>query len=151
MVNEKEQAAIQQFFRQQPEPEFFYVIDLTYSTGSTGDSSFHSLVSDPEACQAHIQRICAEQKARRDAMVAELNQLPEDERPYDPLIPDGCSVALCIVLPNRQQYVQMHSQQWYNNGQTNHSPLIPDIFDVAYYSDKVLHGEYYRSHVSTLV
>jgi hypothetical protein len=147
MVSDEVLLAVRELLHAQPEREFFYVIYRTYSTGSTGDSSFHSLATDQQTCQETIQRLCAEQKAASAAIIAELNQLPEDERPYDPAIPDGCSVGLYGVLPDKAHVVLMHGQQWYNNGVTHHSKLIPDIFDVAYYVDKVRHGEYSRLKV----
>lgn len=69
--------------------------------------------------------------------------------PYDPALPDGCSVALCIVLPDKQHYVRIQGQRWNNYGQSHHPALTPDIFDVAYYSDKVRHGDYSRSSVKS--
>jgi hypothetical protein len=109
--------------------------------------TFHSLASDPQQCQEMIQQVCAQQKTISERELAELEQLPQEEEPYDPALPDGCSVALCIVLPDKRRYVVMQSQHWYNHGRTFHSPLIPDIFDIAYYSDKVAHGEYGRSAI----
>jgi hypothetical protein len=144
VVSDEAEAAARQLLRDRPDLEFFYNISLGYSDGSTGFNTFHSLATDPQDCQATIQRLCAEQKAECEREIASLKELPEDERPYDPALPAGCSVSLCIVLPDKHHYVQMHGQSWDNWGQSYHSALIPDIFDVAYYSDKVRHGEYSR-------
>lgn len=149
MVSDASEDAARQLLRNQPDLEFFYIIWRSDSDGSTGSSSFYGLATDPDTCRAIIQQLCAEQKAERDRIVAALSQLPEDEEPYNPLIPDGCSVGLYIVLPDKQHYVSTQGQRWYNNGQTFHSPLIPDIFDVGYYADKVRHGEYSPHHVKS--
>lgn len=131
-----------QLLKEHPELEFFYIIWLAYSSGSGGYNVFHSLVTEAERCQATIQRLCAEQKAICAQEIAELKELPENEMPYDPALPDGCSVTLCIVLPDKQQYILIQGQRWNNYGHSHHPALIPDIFDVSYYSDKVRHGEY---------
>lgn len=137
-----EATAVRQLLLAQPNLDFFYILYLEYTTGSTGDSRFHSVVTDPQSCWATVQRLCAEQKAAWEAEVAEIKELPEDEWPYDPLLPDGCAASLCIVLPDKQQYVQFARQQWFNNGQSLHPAEKPDIFDVAYYTDKVRRGDY---------
>jgi hypothetical protein len=54
------------------------------------------------------------------------------------------SVGLYAVLPDKKHYVLMQGQSWHNQGQTLHDPLIPDIFDVAYYIDKAKQGDYRR-------
>lgn len=136
------ETAVRQLLSAQPNLAFFYVIDLTYTTGSIGDSTFHSLVTDPQICQATVQRLCAEQKSKWEEEVAEINALPPDEEPYDPMLPDGCSVSLCIVLPDQQHYVRIQRQQWNNRGFTLHPADRPDIFDVAYYRDQVSRGAY---------
>lgn len=139
---DKVEAAVRQLLRQQPSLGFFYVLDLTYTTGSIGDSTFHSLVTDPQSCRATVQRLCAEQKAAWEEEVAEIKALPPDEEPYDPFLPDGCSVSLCIVLPDQQHYVRIQRQQWNNRGYTLHPADRPDIFDVAYYRDQVSRSAY---------
>jgi hypothetical protein len=53
------------------------------------------------------------------------------------------------VLPDKQHNAPIHTQRWHNRGQSHHSSLIPDIFDVAYYSDKIRHGEYSRYWVKS--
>ncbi|NJN96517.1 MAG: HEAT repeat domain-containing protein [Anaerolineales bacterium] len=143
------ETAARQLLLDQPELEFFYIIWLAYSSGSGGYNTFHSLVTDPQSCQAAIQRLCAEQKAISAREIAELEELPEDDMPYDLALPDGCSVSLCIVLPDKQHYVRIQGQHWNNYGQSHHPALIPDIFDVAYYSDKVRHGDYSRYSVKS--
>lgn len=148
-MSDTAETAIRQLFSVQPTLAFFYVIDLTYTTGSIGDSTFHSLVTDPQLCRATVQRLCAEQKAAWEEEVAEINALPPDEEPYDPFLPDGCSVSLCIVLPDQQQYVRIQSQHWNNRGHSLHAADRPDIFDVAYYSDKVARGDYHRNLVKS--
>jgi hypothetical protein len=149
MVSDESEAAARQLLLDEPDLPFFYAISLAYGTGSVGYSTFHSLAADVPACRATIERLCAQQKAESERLIAELNELPEDEQPYDPALPDGCSASLCIVLPDKRHYVVMHGQSWDNRGQSFHSALIPDIFDVAYYSDKVRHGEYRRSWVKS--
>lgn len=149
MVDDPWQSAARQLLRDHPTLEFFYAIHLNYSDGSTGFSSFHSLASDQTSCRGVIQRLCKAQKEESEQTIAALQELPEDERPYDPAIADGCSVTLCIVLPDGGHYIPVHSQSWLNGGQSFHSPLIPDVFDVAYYRDKVLHGEYLPERVKS--
>lgn len=148
MIDPAERAA-QQLLAAQPNLTFFYVLYLTYTTGSVGDSTFHSLVTDPQSCQATIQRLCAEQKAKWEAEVAEINELPPDEEPYDPFLPDGCSATLCIVLPDQQHYVRIQSQRWDNRGHSLHPTTLPDIFDTTYYHDKVGRGDYHRNQVKS--
>ncbi|MEZ4726189.1 MAG: hypothetical protein R3E79_03535 [Caldilineaceae bacterium] len=140
MIQDKAEAAVQQLLLAQPDLQFFYKISLEYNSGSVGDSVFHTLVTEPQACQATIQRLCAEQNAKYEAEIAELQALPPEEEPYDPFLPAGCSAALCIVLTDPQPYVSIHSQRWNNQGQPLHDAVLPDIFDVAYYSDKVRQG-----------
>lgn len=135
-------AAARQLLLAQPDLAFFYLLYREYNSGSTGDSAFHALVTDPQACAAAIQRLCAEQKARYEEETAEIEALPPEEEPYDPFLPDGCSVVLCIVLPDRQRYVQIHQQRWYNQGQSTGDIAQPDLFHIAYYSAKVRRGDY---------
>lgn len=142
MIQNEAVAAARQLLLAQPDLDFFYQIDLDYNSGSVGDSTFHSLATDPLGCQAIIQRLCAEQKAKYEEEIAEIEALPPEEEPYDPFLPDGCSALLCIVLPDQQHYVQIHRQRWYNQGHTVGDPAQPDIFHVAYYSDKVRRGDY---------
>lgn len=148
-MDDGSQAAVRQLLGEQPELEFFYMIYLAYSTGSVGDSTFHSLATDPQNCRAIIQRLCAEQQVAGAREAAEIAELPEDEQPYDTLFPDGCSVSLCIVLPDKRHYVSILGQHWNNQGRSHHSASIPDIFDVAYYSDKVRQGQYSRHQVKS--
>lgn len=140
------QTAARQLLAAQPDLAFFYVLYLEYTTGSVGDSSFHALVTDPQSCWVTVQRLCTEQKAKWEAEVAEIKELPEDEWPYDPLLPDGCSATLCIVLPDKEHYVRIAQQHWYNGGQSLHPAETPDLFTVAYYSDKVNRGDYDCRH-----
>lgn len=149
MVNDDSEAAARQLLLDQPELECFYIIWLAYNSGSGGYSAFHSLATNPQSCQATIQRLCAAQKVACAQEIAELNELPEDEMPYDPALPDGCSVSLCMVLPDQQHYVVIQGQSWNNYGHSHHFALIPDIFDVAYYRDKVRHGDYSRHRVKS--
>lgn len=143
------ETAVRQLLRAQPELTFFYKIYLAYNSGSVGDSAFHSLATDPQACEVTIQRLCAEQKAKFAAEVAEIKALPPEEEPYDPFLPDGCSVLLCIVLPDQEHYVPIHSQRWYNGGQTRRDAGVPDIFDVAYYREQVRRGAYNQNSVKS--
>lgn len=143
------ETAAQQLLSVQPNLAFFYVLYLAYTTGSVGDSTFYALVTDPAICRATIQRLCAEQKAVWEAEVAEIKDLPEDEWPYDPLLPDGCSATLCIVLPDKERYVRIAHQHWYNSGQSLHPDEMPDIFDIAYYSEKVRCGDYRHDRVKS--
>jgi len=145
MIHDKAEAAVRQLLLAQPALQFFYKIYLEYNSGSVGDSVFHALATEPQACQAMIQRLCAEQNAKCEAEIAELQALPSEEEPYDPFLPAGCSAALCIVLTDPQHYVLIHSQRWNNQGQPLHDAALPDIFDVAYYSDKVRQGGYHVS------
>lgn len=149
MMTDTAETAAQQLLAAQPNLTFFYVLYLTYTTGSMGDNTFHSLVTDPAICQATIQRLCAEQKAKWEEEVAEINELPPDEEPYDPFLPDGCSVTLCIVLPDQQHYVPMQSQYWHNNGKSLHPAETPDIFAVAHYRAQVARGDYSRNRVKS--
>lgn len=148
MIDEAEVAACQ-LLLEQPNLDFFFLLYLEYTTGSTGDSTFHSLATDPQICRATVQRLCAEQLAAWEAEVAEMNELPPDEEPYDPLLPDGCSATFCIVLPDQQHYARIQSQHWNNRGQTLHPAEQPDIFDTAYYRDKVGRGDYQRYQVKS--
>lgn len=143
------ETAVRQLLSVQPNLAFFYMIDLIYTTGSIGDSTFHSLVTDPQLCRTTVQRLCAEQKAKWEAEVAEINELPPDEEPYDPFLPDGCSATLCIVLPDQQHYVPMQSQHWHNNGKSLHPAETPDIFAVVHYRDQVARGDYSRNKVKS--
>lgn len=147
MVDDGSAAAARRLLLRRPGPPYFYLIYREDSTGSTGESTFHGIATDPQSCREAIQRLCAGQRAASAEEIAGLEELPEDELPYDPLLPSGGSAALCVVLPDMQRYVLIHSQRWDNQGRTHHPELIPDIFDVAYYRDKVLHGEYERSRV----
>lgn len=150
MAHDEAAAAVRRLLGARPDLELFYLLDLEYIGGSTGYLTFHALSADAEACRATIQELCAQLKAERDRLVAELNQLPEDEQPYDPALPAGCYAALCFVLPDRQRYVLIHRQRWNLWGRSDHPPLIPDIFAVAYYRDKVRAGEYGRFAVRPL-
>lgn len=141
MVLDGSEAAVQQLLLKQPNLAYFYVIYREYTTGSVGEIAFHSLATDPQSCQATIQRLCAEQKAKLEEELAEIAELPAEEEPYDPMLPNGCAVALCIVLPD-QHYIAIHSQHWNNQGKSLQPTEIPDIFAVGYYRDKVKRGEY---------
>jgi hypothetical protein len=112
-----------------------------YTTGYAGELVFHSLATDPPSCQVAIQQLCAEQKAKVEEELAEIAALPPEEEPYDPMLPSGCTVVLCMVLPD-QHYLPIQRQKWHNNGQTLHPAGIPDLFAVAYYRGKVQRGEY---------
>lgn len=148
MIDSAETVARQLLF-EQPNLPFFYLLSLEYTTGSVGDSAFHSLVTDPQSCRATVQRLCVEQKAKWEEEVAEIQALPPDEEPYDPLLPNGCSAVLCIVLPDQQRYVRIQRQHWFNSGQSLHSAAPPDIFDTAYYRDKVKRGDYTPNQVKS--
>lgn len=142
MISDAFQPAARQFLLDHPDLAYFYILYREYSFGSTGDSRFHALARDEESCREAIQGLCAQQQAEAAEVLAELAELPPDEEPYDPAMPDGCSASLCIVLPGKQSYVQIHTQRWNNQGHSHHSAEIPDIFDVVYYSDKVERGDY---------
>ena len=142
MMSDAVERSVRQLLLEQPNLAFFYILYVEYTTGSMGDSTFHSLVTDAQSCRATIQQLCAQQKAKWEEEVAEIQALPPDEEPYDPFLPDGCSVSLCIMLSDQQHYVRIESQRWYNNGQSLHRAEKPDIFDVAYYREKVGRGDY---------
>lgn len=150
MVTAEANAPIRQLLHERPDLDCFYRLSLEYSDGSTGYLTFHSLVTDPATCREAVQLICARLKAERDREVAELSAMPEEDRPYDPALPAGCLVALCFILPDRLHYVSMQSQKWDLSGRSHHSQLIPDVFDIEYYRDKVRHGEYLRSGIVSL-
>jgi hypothetical protein len=101
MMGDVAERAVRQLLLEQPNLDCFYILYVEYTTGSIGDSTFHSLVTDAQSCRATIQQLCAEQKAKWEEEVAEIQALPPDEEPYDPFLPDGCSASLCIVLPGR--------------------------------------------------
>jgi hypothetical protein len=144
IMSDATERAVRQLLLEQPNLAFFYILYVEYTTGSIGDSTFHSLVTDAQSCRAAVQQLCAEQKAKWEEEVAEIQALPPDEEPYDPFLPDGCSASLCIVLPDKASYVRIENQRWYNNGQSLHSAEKPDIFAVAYYRDKVGRGDYHN-------
>lgn len=150
MVTTEANAPIRQLLHERPDLHYFYKLSLEYSDGSTGYLTFHSLVTDPAACQSAIYAVCAQLKAERDREVAELSAMAEEDRPYGAALPAGCLVALCFVLSDRLHYVAMQSQKWDLSGRSHHSQLIPDVFDIEYYQDKVRHGEYLRSWLVSL-
>lgn len=142
MITDAAETAARQFLSDYPILGHFYILYREYSFGSTGESRFHALVYDEQSCREAIQQLCAQQLAESAEILAELAELPPNEEPYDPAMPSGCSASLCIVLPDSQSYVQIHTQRWNNLGRSHHLANVPNIFDVAYYIDKANRGEF---------
>lgn len=141
MIDDGAEVAARRLLRERPGLACFYLIWREYSADAMGYGEFHALAADPQECQAAVAALCAAQRAAWDAERAEIAELPEDERPHDPLIPDGCSAALCVVLGDGR-YVVMQRQRWHNSGQTLPPAGAPDIFAAEHYRDKALRGAY---------